>query len=126
MAEAHAFCIWAALSSAAVAALGFIIGVWTAGRSHQKKLSGRRRDDLCECGTILPRTCTPEEVERHKSSTRHRRNMLRFGRSSEVVVCEEVGEYRAAAQCLVKGTDHVLEVGCPRGWYVEGFGCSRR
>lgn len=70
---------------------------------------------MCECGTVLPLTCTPEEIARHKTSTRHRRNLLLLGTASEVVVCEEVGEYRAAAQCLVGSDDHVLEVGCHVG-----------
>jgi len=45
------------------------------------------------------------------TSVRHRKNIQHLDRLSEVVACEEVGEYRAAAHCLVKPTDCVLEVG---------------
>ena len=41
--------------------------------------------------------------------------MLALAGTSELVVCEEVGEYRAAAQQLVNSKDVVLEVGCHVG-----------
>mmetsp|Transcript_9762 Transcript_9762/g.21445 ORF Transcript_9762/g.21445 Transcript_9762/m.21445 type:complete len:264 (-) Transcript_9762:791-1582(-) len=72
---------------------------------------GRRRGDLCECGVLLPKTCTSEERERHRASNRHRANMLKLDTSCKVVVTEEVSEYRAAATKLVKSDDCVLEVG---------------
>jgi len=70
---------------------------------------------VCECGACLPRVCTQEEIERHKTSARHKKNLLLLSSASQVVVCEEVGEYRAAALALVKPEDNVLEVGCHVG-----------
>jgi predicted O-methyltransferase YrrM len=63
----------------------------------------------------LPACCTPEEVEKHKTSQRHRKNLNALSGAAEIVVCEEVGEYRAAAQRLLKPDDCVLEVGCHVG-----------
>lgn len=119
----------AALLTAAATTLGFLAGAWAAGRSSGRKRregegeektaavdSGRRkRDVLCECGVMLPKSCTPEEKLRHQASNRHRSNMLKLGNASQVVVCEEVSEYRAAALSLVKPDDYVLEVGCHVG-----------
>lgn len=51
----------------------------------------------------------------HRSSSRHKKNLQALEGASEVVVCEEVGEYRAAAQQLVHSRDCVLEVGCHVG-----------
>ena len=45
-----------------------------------------------------------------QGSKRHRANFLQLRDASEIVVCEEVGEYRAAALSLVNGSDCVLEV----------------
>eukprot|EP00927_Polykrikos_kofoidii_P026756 TRINITY_DN23775_c0_g1_i1.p1 TRINITY_DN23775_c0_g1~~TRINITY_DN23775_c0_g1_i1.p1 ORF type:complete len:311 (+),score=62.30 TRINITY_DN23775_c0_g1_i1:99-1031(+) len=75
----------------------------------------RERSGLCECGVRIPKEMSEEEVKTHMTSTRHVRNLLALGGSSEVVVCEEVGEYRAAAQQLVHSKDCVLEVGCHVG-----------
>jgi len=108
------------LVASVAAVLGFIAGVRMTGR-RSARLDGpaparrRRRDELCECGVVLPRACTVEERERHAKSNRHKRNMNLLGNASEVVVCEEVSEYRAAAQCLVRPDDWVLEVGCHVG-----------
>jgi len=74
----------------------------------------RERDGLCECGVRL-QDMSPEDVSTHRTTARHRRNLLALGGASEVVVCEEVGEYRAAAQQLVGSDDCVLEVGCHVG-----------
>uniref|UniRef100_A0A7S0FNK5 Methyltransferase domain-containing protein n=1 Tax=Pyrodinium bahamense TaxID=73915 RepID=A0A7S0FNK5_9DINO len=104
----------AAVVAATAAAFGFFVGAWAAARGAPRR-SRRRRDEVCECGACLPLACTPEEIERHKTSTRHKRNLLLLSSASEVVVCEEVGEYRAAAQGLVGPDDHVLEVGCHVG-----------
>eukprot|EP00933_Yihiella_yeosuensis_P026355 TRINITY_DN20441_c0_g1_i1.p1 TRINITY_DN20441_c0_g1~~TRINITY_DN20441_c0_g1_i1.p1 ORF type:complete len:319 (+),score=64.95 TRINITY_DN20441_c0_g1_i1:71-958(+) len=68
------------------------------------------RQVVCECGAIIQGQCTPEEIERHRQSNRHARNMLRHS-IPPVVSCEEVSEYRAAALALVKDTDLVLEIG---------------
>lgn len=65
---------------------------------------------VCECGAIIQGKCTPEEIERHRASNRHHRNMLRHS-GKEVVACEEVSEYRDAVQALVNSEDVVLEVG---------------
>jgi len=74
-----------------------------------------RRSQLCECGVFIPAQCSAEEVVRHKISARHKKNMLALAGTSELVVCEEVGEYRAAALQLVSKQDVVLEVGCHVG-----------
>eukprot|EP00930_Biecheleria_cincta_P005839 TRINITY_DN10679_c0_g2_i1.p1 TRINITY_DN10679_c0_g2~~TRINITY_DN10679_c0_g2_i1.p1 ORF type:complete len:263 (+),score=50.68 TRINITY_DN10679_c0_g2_i1:171-959(+) len=74
------------------------------------KDNGRTAGAVCECGAIIPGRCTPEELARHKASNRHARNMLRHS-AKEVVACEEVSEYRAAAMALLKPTDLVLEIG---------------
>mmetsp|Transcript_29240 Transcript_29240/g.66264 ORF Transcript_29240/g.66264 Transcript_29240/m.66264 type:complete len:242 (-) Transcript_29240:142-867(-) len=100
----------AALVAAAAAALGFFAGTWAAGRGGRQQ-KRRRRDEVCECGAALPRACTAEEIERHKTSARHKKNLLLLSSASKVVVCEEVGEYRAAALALLKPDDYVLEVG---------------
>lgn len=70
----------------------------------------RTAGTVCECGAIIPGKCTPEELARHKASNRHTRNMHRHS-AKEVVACEEVSEYRAAAVALIKPTDLVLEIG---------------
>lgn len=76
-----------------------------------ENITARSTGVVCECGAIIGvGKCTPEEIERHKASNRHARNMLRHS-AKEVVACEEVSEYRAAAVALVKSTDLVLEVG---------------
>eukprot|EP00931_Biecheleriopsis_adriatica_P075476 TRINITY_DN49329_c0_g1_i1.p1 TRINITY_DN49329_c0_g1~~TRINITY_DN49329_c0_g1_i1.p1 ORF type:complete len:268 (+),score=47.27 TRINITY_DN49329_c0_g1_i1:31-834(+) len=118
------------LVAAASAVLGFAAGMYLAAmrrsprvkrklqRQAQHQMAGidLERDGngmqgmVCECGAIIPGTCTPEEIARHKASNRHKRNMLRHS-ANEVVVCEEVSEYRAAALALVKSTDLVLEIG---------------
>eukprot|EP00404_Azadinium_spinosum_P037708 CAMPEP_0180639262 /NCGR_PEP_ID=MMETSP1037_2-20121125/44868_1 /TAXON_ID=632150 /ORGANISM="Azadinium spinosum, Strain 3D9" /LENGTH=265 /DNA_ID=CAMNT_0022661053 /DNA_START=142 /DNA_END=940 /DNA_ORIENTATION=- len=99
--------------------LGFFVGAWRAGRARLSRHRVRRRDrddnTLCECGVLLSNTCTPQEVARHKSSTRHRRNLQLLSVASEVIVCEEVGEYRDVARTLVGKDDVILEVGCHVG-----------
>lgn len=92
--------------------VGFCAGCWASGRRVFRK---RRRDDLCECGVVIPAECSPEERARHKTSTRHKKNCQQLARLSEVVCCEEVTEYRAAALGLVTKDDYVLEVGCHVG-----------
>mmetsp|Transcript_21037 Transcript_21037/g.40284 ORF Transcript_21037/g.40284 Transcript_21037/m.40284 type:complete len:263 (-) Transcript_21037:19-807(-) len=115
--------IAAALVAAASATLGFLAGLRSRREWTDRPPRGRRRDgrslvdrlgwhdELCECGIVLSRACSPEEVERHKSSARHKKNLMALDGASEVVVCEEVGEYRAAAQTLVRPDDDILEVG---------------
>mmetsp|Transcript_131105 Transcript_131105/g.327096 ORF Transcript_131105/g.327096 Transcript_131105/m.327096 type:complete len:257 (+) Transcript_131105:112-882(+) len=116
------------LLTAAAIAFGFLAGAWSARRAAARKrregqtvhtatagTGRRRRDELCECGVMLPKSCSPEEKLRHQASNRHKSNMLKLGNASEVIVCEEVSEYRAAAQFLVKPNDNVLEVGCHVG-----------
>mmetsp|Transcript_48110 Transcript_48110/g.143636 ORF Transcript_48110/g.143636 Transcript_48110/m.143636 type:complete len:242 (-) Transcript_48110:84-809(-) len=116
----------AALTAAAAAALGFFAGVSAARRGALRR-PRRRRDELCECGVCLPRICTPEEIERHKTSTRHKRNLFLLSSASKVVVCEEVGEYREAAKGLVQREDYVLEVGCHVGGTTKVLaGITRR
>merc|ERR1740121_3272178 len=94
------------LLAVAATALGFLAGAWAASRAAARKRraaavagSGgaaaadsrrRKREELCECGVMLPKSCTPEEKLRHQASNRHRSNMLKLGNASEVVVCEEV------------------------------------
>merc|ERR1719272_496300 len=41
--------------------------------------------------------------------------MRALGNGSEIVVCEEVGEYRDAAKAMLKREDYVLDVGCHVG-----------
>merc|ERR550532_3479894 len=94
------------VAAGAAAAFGFCAGAW-ATRQRATRRSRRRKDELCECGVCLPHSCTPEEIERHKTSTRHKRNLLLLSSASQVVVCEEVGEYRDAAKGLVGPEDHV-------------------
>ncbi|CAJ1385516.1 unnamed protein product [Effrenium voratum] len=78
--------------------------------SFGSRLACRSVGIVCECGAIIQGKCTPEEIERHRASNRHQRNMLRHS-GKEVVACEEVSEYRDAALALVNSNDVVLEVG---------------
>lgn len=57
----------------------------------------------------------PKDLEIHRRSIRHKKNLYKLGGSSEVVVCEEIGEYRRAALQLVNKEDCALEVGCHVG-----------
>mmetsp|Transcript_31732 Transcript_31732/g.62349 ORF Transcript_31732/g.62349 Transcript_31732/m.62349 type:complete len:245 (+) Transcript_31732:57-791(+) len=98
----------------AAGALGFVAGV-LASRGWPLRKARRRRDEICQCGAILPHTCTAEELARHKTSVRHRKNLHQLSNAPQVVVCEEVGEYRSAAVGLVNAKDNVLEVGCHVG-----------
>lgn len=119
--------IVAAVLAAASATLGFLAGLrsrrgWSDRPRRSRIRDGRSivdrlgwHEELCECGIVLPRACSPEEVERHKTSARHKKNLMALDGASEVVVCEEVGEYRAAAQTLVREDDDILEVGCHNG-----------
>merc|ERR1712192_116748 len=103
------------------AALGFIAGLKL--RQWSSKPLGRRRDEsslvarlgwnecICEGGVLVPSGTSEEEICKHKCSKRHKTNLLALRDASEIVVCEEVGEYRAAAQMLVNKSDYVLEVG---------------
>lgn len=103
-----------ALLTVGATVAGFYMGLRAADRRttlRWETYRRRSREEVCECGTVLPKNATPEERERHRFSNRHRRNMQQLEHASEVVVCEEVGEYRAAAVQLVKPTDWVLEVG---------------
>ncbi|CAE8592850.1 unnamed protein product [Polarella glacialis] len=98
------------------AVLGFIAGLFLAeARARRRREAesterGKRNGVVCECGAIIQGKCTPEEIARHRMSNRHARNMLRHS-AKEVVACEEVSEYRAAALALVTSSDLVLEVG---------------
>mmetsp|Transcript_18362 Transcript_18362/g.42880 ORF Transcript_18362/g.42880 Transcript_18362/m.42880 type:complete len:261 (-) Transcript_18362:12-794(-) len=104
---------WAAFFSAASGFVGYLLG--TCGTSRRWTSHKPRRQQLCECGVFIPAQCSQEEVLRHKISARHKKNMLALAGTSEMVVCEEVGEYRAAALQLVAPSDVVLEVGCHVG-----------
>lgn len=113
---------------AAACAVGYLVGLRAASmrisprlKRRQARLQaecvliaekdhGKTAGNVCECGAILPGRCTPEELARHRASNRHTRNMLRHS-AKEVVACEEVSEYRAAAVALLKPTDLVLEIG---------------
>jgi len=102
------------------ATLGFLAGF----RCRNTPSTGSRRRDadslvarqgwheeICECGVLLPLGTSEEEIELHKSSGRHKKNLIALKDVSEIVVCEEVGEYRSAAQMLVNSHEYVLEVG---------------
>jgi len=58
---------------------------------------------------------TPEDVERHRTTVRHKKNLMALNGLSDIVVCEEVGEYREAARKLVRSDENVLEIGCHEG-----------
>mmetsp|Transcript_12053 Transcript_12053/g.26776 ORF Transcript_12053/g.26776 Transcript_12053/m.26776 type:complete len:266 (+) Transcript_12053:75-872(+) len=128
----------AMLLAAAAAAIGFVAGQRAAAErgSSSRSLSSRKRrgcdlphrprDGLCECGVRLPKGSTPEAAERHRACVRHRRNMSALEGTTEVVVCEEVGEYRTAAQQLVGPEDRVLEVGCHVGGTTKILAGSTR
>eukprot|EP00929_Paragymnodinium_shiwhaense_P006774 TRINITY_DN110733_c0_g1_i1.p1 TRINITY_DN110733_c0_g1~~TRINITY_DN110733_c0_g1_i1.p1 ORF type:complete len:344 (-),score=63.26 TRINITY_DN110733_c0_g1_i1:104-1078(-) len=73
------------------------------------------REGVCECGVLLPLDMSPKDLEAHRKSLRHKKNLFKLGGSSEVIVCEEIGEYRKAALQLVTQDDVVLEVGCHVG-----------
>lgn len=118
----------ALLIASTAAALGFFAGFQIAWvrlsprvrrRLHREKHQANGKGSgetsrsvgiICECGAIIQGKCTPEEIERHRASNRHHRNMLRHS-GKEVVACEEVSEYRDAVLALVKSDDVVLEVG---------------
>mmetsp|Transcript_49150 Transcript_49150/g.117085 ORF Transcript_49150/g.117085 Transcript_49150/m.117085 type:complete len:258 (-) Transcript_49150:92-865(-) len=101
----------AALLSLTSALAGYLLGTrWSA-----PKIGKRMRDRLCECGVFIPAQCSPVEVSRHRVSARHKKNMLALAGTPELVICEEVGEYRAAALQLVNSKDVVLEIGCHVG-----------
>jgi len=113
---------------AAACALGYLLGLRASYKRKSPRLqrrqarlqaeqvcivaegTGRTAGTVCECGAIIPGKCTPEELSRHKASNRHAKNMHRHS-AKEVVACEEVSEYRAAAVALLKPTDLVLEIG---------------
>jgi hypothetical protein len=110
----------ATLLAAVAATLGYLAGLRAksaGGRSRRRRdedsLVARLgwSDEICECGVLLPAGTPDKEIQQHKCSNRHEKNLLALKDASEIVVCEEVGEYRAAAQMLVNGTDYVLEVG---------------
>jgi len=108
----------------AASALGFVAGL-LASRGWPPRKSRRRRDEICKCGAILPYSCTAEELANHKASVRHRKNMHKLNTSPQVVVCEEVGEYRSAAVGLVNAKDNILEVGCHVGGTSRSIVCAR-
>ena len=70
---------------------------------------------------------TPADVDRHKNSDRHARNLKKYGRTvgsrgpPPVIVCEEIEEYRQAALAVVEREDAVLEVGCCRARRSHGW-----
>jgi len=112
----------AILFAVSAALLGFLAGLWVRRRTGSLDSSTppressvargyRRRDDMCACGVLLPKTCTEQERARHLASNRHRANILKLTTSCKVIVTEEVSEYRAAATYLLKPDDCVLEVG---------------
>jgi len=123
----------AALLATAAAALGFLAGLRLRGWSSRPL--GRRRDktslvdrlgwneSICECSVLLPVGTSDEDIERHRCSNRHKTNCLQLQDAPEIVVCEEVGEYRAAAQGLVKSGDYVLEVGSHVGGTTKVLAC---
>jgi len=110
----------AALLAMVAAAVGYLAGL----RSRNGRGSSRRRrdpnslverlgwsEDICECGVLIPFGTPNEEIEVHRKSARHKKSLLALRDVAEVVVCEEVSEYRAAAQMLLSSSDYVLEVG---------------
>lgn len=110
----------AATTIAAAVAAGAAIGYWAGLRTR----ANRRRDTvfdralcerMCECGTRLPWGLTEEERLLHKASSRHKRNMIGLSVLPQLIICEEIGEYRAAGQQLLNQEDAVLEVGCHVG-----------
>merc|ERR1719223_1681609 len=58
---------------------------------------------------------TSEDLARHQQGARHKKNLKILNELCGMVVCEEVGEYRAAATQLVSSQDNVLEIGCHEG-----------
>lgn len=111
--------------AAAAASIGFLAGYQIRGRESKNSRVAfpaegrRRRDNLCVCGTLLPKNCTDEDWAKHVISYRHKRNLTSLNGLPSVVVCEEVGEYRAAAHGLLDPDDHVLEIGSHVGGTTE-------
>eukprot|EP00397_Hematodinium_sp_SG-2012_P025675 GEMP01026840.1.p1 GENE.GEMP01026840.1~~GEMP01026840.1.p1 ORF type:complete len:251 (+),score=50.69 GEMP01026840.1:36-788(+) len=68
----------------------------------------------CNCGVWLEHL-TIETYERHLGSLKHSRNMDALLGDANIVVCEEVREYRAFARGTIQPTDRVLEIGCHNG-----------
>jgi hypothetical protein len=106
--------------AAVAATLGFLAGLRYrsipsvgARRRDAESLVARQgwHEEICECGVLLPASTSEEAIAQHKCSGRHKKNLMALQGASEIVVCEEVGEYRAAAQMLVNSNDYVLEVG---------------
>lgn len=95
--------------------ISFLAGVLVARRDRTVFVKGkgnsqRTRDVVCECGTIIRGNCSAEEMARHRHSNRHKKCLIRNA-VAQVVVCEEISEYRAAALSLVSSKDSVLEIG---------------
>jgi len=111
----------AGLLATAAAALGFVAGLKL--QAWSSRPLGRRRPEtslverlgwnecICECGVLLPSGTSDEDIQKHRCTNKHKANLLALRDASEIIVCEEVGEYRAAAQILVTNRDYVLEVG---------------
>uniref|UniRef100_A0A7S1B2F9 Methyltransferase domain-containing protein n=1 Tax=Noctiluca scintillans TaxID=2966 RepID=A0A7S1B2F9_NOCSC len=120
----------AAALAAGGAAIGLVIGVLAGARKSTSWFARRasepqRPGDMCECGVLLSPTWSAAEAAEHRNSKRHKTNIRALG-NTRIVVCEEVGEYRAAAIKLVDATDRVLEVGSHVGGTTKvlaGLGC---
>jgi len=68
----------------------------------------------CHCGAWLD-NLTECTYKRHLESLKHARNMEALRADGDLVVCEEVREYRAFAKQNIQKTDRILEIGCHNG-----------